>query len=109
MYAAPHFRKRIAYGRGGWPWKGGAQGDSPVHYGPGLCPVAEQLIGERFVWLYHIAYSSTEDDMRDITAAFRKVMAQRDALATAAPALAAKLGGRDAGRMGLAPKQVKNG
>jgi dTDP-4-amino-4,6-dideoxygalactose transaminase len=107
MYAAPHFRKRIAYGRDGWPWRGSARGDSPVRYEPGMCPVAEALINERFVWLYHIAYPSTEDDMRDIVAAIRKVMGQREKLAAAADELRPKLGGHNAGRIGLAPQQIK--
>jgi perosamine synthetase len=109
MYAAPHFLKRIAYGRNGWPWKGGSGGDSPVIYQKGMCPVAESLLGERFLWLYHIAYSSTEDDMRDVAAAFRKVIANRAALAAAEPMLAAKLSSHSAGRIGVAPQQVKKG
>jgi len=109
MYAAQHFRKRIAYGRDGWPWKGNVHGDSPVTYEPDMCPVAEDLIANRFVWLYHIAYSSTESDMQDVAAAIRKVMAHRAALAAAAPSLAHKLGGHNAGRIGLAPQQFKSG
>ena len=109
MYAAPHFLKRIVYGRDGWPWKGGPRGDSPVTYAKGMCPVAESLLSERFVWLYHIAYPSTADDMRDVAAAFRKVIANRAALAAAAPSIADKLTGHSAGRIGMAPQHVKKG
>ena len=45
-----------------------------------MCPVAERLLDEQFLWFYHIAYASTEDDMRDIGRAVRKVVAQRDRL-----------------------------
>jgi len=109
MYAAPHFLKRIAYGRNGWPWKGGPGGDSPVTYAKGMCPVAESLLSERFVWLYHIAYPSTADDMRDVADAFRKVIANRAVLAAAAPSLADKLTGHSAGRIGVAPQHLKKG
>jgi dTDP-4-amino-4,6-dideoxygalactose transaminase len=108
LYAAPTFRKRIAYGRDGYPWN---QGNfvSPVQYPPGLCPVGEELLAERFLWLYHIAYSSTEEDMRDVARAVRKVMAARAELLAAAPRLANKLGGHSAGRIGVAPQHLKKG
>lgn len=108
MYAAPTFLKRIAYGRDGYPWRTPG-GDSPVTYSRGMCPVAEALLNERFLWLYHIAYSSTEDDMREVAAAVRKVLDNRDALVAAAPALADKLGGHSAGRIGVAPQHLKKG
>lgn len=108
MYAAPHFLKRVAYGRNGWPWK--APGfESTVTYAKGMCPIAEGLLAERFIWLYHIAYSSTEDDMRDIAAAFRKVIDSRSVLAGAADGLGHKLGGHSAGRIGVTPAAARRG
>jgi perosamine synthetase len=106
MYAAPHFLKRIAYGAEGYPWKV-AGWSSRVEYRKGMCPIAESLLGERFLWLYHIAYSSTEADMLDVAAAIRKVNANRDVLVAAAPRLAHKLGGHSAGRIGVAPQHLK--
>jgi dTDP-4-amino-4,6-dideoxygalactose transaminase len=106
MYAAPTFLRRIAYGRDGYPWRT-AGSNSSVEYYKGMCPVAENLLSEKFIWLYHIAYSSTEEDMKDVAAAFRKIMANKDALAKAAPQLAAKLGAHSAGRIGVAPHQLK--
>jgi dTDP-4-amino-4,6-dideoxygalactose transaminase len=108
MYAAPHFLKRIAHGSEGWPWRGDGY-ESPVRYARGMCPVAEDLIDKRFLWFYHIAYSSTAEDMREIAAAVRKVMDNRAALTAAGPTLANKLGEHSAGRIGVAPKQVKHG
>ncbi|HYL33464.1 MAG TPA: DegT/DnrJ/EryC1/StrS family aminotransferase [Stellaceae bacterium] len=108
MYAAPHFLKRIAYGHSGWPWKGPGY-ESTVTYSKGMCPVAESLLSERFIWLYHIAYSSTEEDMRDIAAAFRKVIDNRTILAAAAEGLAHKIGGHSAGRIGVAPVAARRG
>jgi perosamine synthetase len=108
MYAAPHFLKRIAYGADGYPWKVGGWSSS-VEYRKGMCPLAESLIDERFVWLYHIAYSSTEADMRDVAQAIRKVLANRDALTAAGPELSQRLGGHTAGRIGVAPQHLKKG
>jgi perosamine synthetase len=108
LYASPHFLQRIAYGSEGYPWKT-AGAESDVHYRKGMCPVAESLIDHHFLWLYHIAYSSTEADMHDVAAAMRKVMGNRDALAAAAPRLARKLGGHSAGRIGVSPQHVKEG
>jgi dTDP-4-amino-4,6-dideoxygalactose transaminase len=108
MYAAPMFLKRVAYGRDGYPWRSDGV-DSTVAYHEGMCPVAEGLLADRFLWLYHIAYSSTEDDMRDVAAAVRKVMANRDALVAAAPSLAHKVGGHSAGRIGVALQHLKKG
>jgi perosamine synthetase len=107
MYAAPLFTKRVAYGRDGWPWKWNG-GESNVVYAKGMCPVAEELLGERFIWLYHIAYSSTADDMREVAAAIRKVLSHRGALLEAAPQLAAKLSGHSAGRIGVETRAVKS-
>lgn len=108
MYAAPTFLKKIAWGPDGWPWTGGGE-NRDVTYEKGMCPVAERLLNDEFLWFYHIAYASTEADMRDIAAAVRKVAEQREALAEAAPRLADSLGGHSAGRIGVAPRQVKNG
>jgi len=108
LYGAPLYQRRIAYGRDGYPWNQGGE-ESPITYPKGLCPVAEALLEDRFLWLYHIAYSSTKEDMRDVAAAVRKVMANRDALVAAEPRLRDKLGGHSSGRIGIAPQQLKKG
>jgi len=108
MYAAPTFLKRIAYGAGGYPWITPGF-TSPVTYFKGMCPISEALLDDRFLWLYHIAYSSTEDDMRDVAAVVRKVMAGRDSLIAAMPSLADKLGGHSSGRIGVALQHLKKG
>jgi dTDP-4-amino-4,6-dideoxygalactose transaminase len=106
MYANPMFLKRVAFGRDGAPWRG-PQGDSTVVYAHGQCPEAESLLRERFLWFYHIAYSSTEADMADIGRAVRKVVANRAVLLDNAERLRDKLGGHSAGRIGIAPAQLK--
>lgn len=108
MYAAPHFLKRIAYGSNGYPWTIPGS-ESPVTYAKGMCPNIEALLSDRFLWFYHIAYSSTEEDMKEVAAAVRKVMANKEALIAAEPSLREKLGGHSAGRIGVAPAQLKKG
>ena len=105
LYASPTFLEKIAYGRDGCPWSSDFYGGS-VEYAHGQCQVAEDLLYKRFIWFYHIAHASTEDDMRDIGRAVRKVVAARERLAAAAPGLADTLAGHSAGRLGVAPTQV---
>lgn len=71
MYENPTFLRKIAYA-GGAPWSDPGGGD--VNYARGQCPVAEGLLYERFLWLYHIAHPSTAEDMDDIARAFEKVL-----------------------------------
>jgi perosamine synthetase len=106
MYANPMFLKKTAFGRNGSPWRMDGR-VSDVEYRHGQCPEAENLLYERFLWFYHIAYSSTEEDMRDIGRAVRKVVAGRDLLRQNAHRLSDKIGGHSAGRIGIAPAQLK--
>jgi perosamine synthetase len=106
MYANPMFLRKIAFGRNGSPWRAAGR-VSEVEYRHGQCPEAEALLKETFLWFYHIAYSSTEEDMRDIGRAVRKVVAGREVLAANARRLQDKLGSHSAGRIGVAPAQLK--
>ena len=108
MYAAPTFLKKIAFGRDGWPWNWPGA-NSNVRYEKGMCPTSERLLSDEFLWFYHIAYSSTEDDMREIGHAVRKVVNQRDALAAEAHQLTDRIGCHSAGRIGVAPQHLKKG
>ncbi len=101
LYENPTFMKQIAYGSAGCPWSSDFyRGD--VAYAPGMCPVAEALLRERFIWFYHIAHASTAEDMRDIGRAVRKTVAARDALAAAPETVFAEHSGRSQGRVGVA-------
>ncbi len=106
LYENPIFLRKIAYGRNGSPWTGSAY-KGAVTYAKGQCPVAESLLKERFLWFYHIAYSCTEDDMRDIGRAVRKVVANRTLLAARESEFADRITGHSAGRIGVDPRQVK--
>ena len=74
MYENPTFIRRIAYGTHGSPWTDTSP-PSPVTYRHRQCPTIEALINERFLWLYHVAYPSTTEDMEDIARALEKVLA----------------------------------
>lgn len=106
LYENPTFMRKIAYGSNGSPWTDGEY-KGAVTYQKGQCPVAESLLKERFLWFYHIAYSCTEDDMRDIGRAVRKVVSNRNVLIARAAELAEKIGGHSAGRIGIDPNQIK--
>ena len=98
MYANPLFLQRIAYGRKGCPWT--CQSDyQPPRYEMGLCPVAEHLLDDEFLWFYQIAHSSTEADMHDIVRAVRKVVGARECLRGIAPETLGALGDKNQGRM----------
>jgi perosamine synthetase len=84
LHLLPMFRHRIAYGSGGFPWRH-AGGDSPVRYGPGLCPVAEELHGRTFLGLALGQFSNAPDDIARVVRAFRKVWAHLPALRAAMP------------------------
>ena len=73
------FRHRIAYGTGGFPWRGLTRGDSTVTYGPGLCPVAEDLHQRTFIGLNLCAHPYTDPEIDQVVAAFRKVWAYLEA------------------------------
>lgn len=92
MYANPTFRRN-----------GGAA--DTQRYARGLCPVAERLLDEEFLWFYHIAYASTEADMHDIVRAVRKVATQRERLSGVSASELGNLAARGQGRIGTEARQ----
>jgi perosamine synthetase len=79
MYQNPLFLRQVAYGKEGCPWLCGKE-QSSVTYSNGQCPVAEELIDEKFLWFYHIGHPSTLEDMGDVISAIKKVLKGRDSL-----------------------------
>ncbi|MEW6593977.1 MAG: DegT/DnrJ/EryC1/StrS family aminotransferase [Thermodesulfobacteriota bacterium] len=75
----PLFQKKTAYGQGGCPWSCHLYGLEP-DYGVENFPVAKRLIGERFLWFYHIHAPNGPADMDQAAAAFRKVFGNLDQL-----------------------------
>jgi perosamine synthetase len=106
MYANPTFLKRMAYGSKGCPWTCRHDGEParlPPRYERGMCPVAERLLDEEFLWFYHIAYPSTETDMHDIVRAVRKVVDRRADMLKLAGTDLGSLAARQQGRLGTKP------
>jgi perosamine synthetase len=99
MYESPTFLRRVALGKDGWPWTAGPS-PSPVRYQRGQCPVAESLLADQFIWIYHVAHPSTKDDMLDVANAFHKVASHLPEIASrAAEIQGTKLAARSQGRV----------
>ena len=84
LHLLPLFRHKIAYGSQGFPW------NSPYcshqgSYGPGLCPVAEDLHSRSFLGLALGQFAHGPDEVAQVVAAFRKVWGQLDTLRQALP------------------------
>lgn len=84
LHLLPLFRKRIAYGTGGFPWTS-PYASVERHYGPGLCPVAERLHAETFLGLNLCLNDFGDADVDLVADAFHKVWAHLDALREAEP------------------------
>ena len=76
MYAYPMYLRRLAFGRGGFPFSAGAGRT----YKKGDCPVAEGLLGERFLWFYHVHRPLGDAEMDQVAACFKKVWGALDRL-----------------------------
>lgn len=79
LYENPIFLQKSAFAATGFPffppWS-----DGKIRYERGMCPVAEDLIRRKCLWLYQINPPAAEADMMDIVRAFEKVYANRDVL-----------------------------
>lgn len=84
IHLLPLFRQRIAYGTGGFPWTS-PYVSRQVHYGPGLCPVAEELHSEAFLGLNLCMCEFTPADIELVAAAFAKVWQNLHLLQEVAP------------------------
>lgn len=78
VHLFPLYQKKIAYGTGGYPWKGAAHRD--VSYDKGICPVAEHLQDETFLGLHLCVHEFSEKEADYVVEAFRKVWANLDSL-----------------------------
>jgi len=76
LYLLPTFQRRIAIGKQGFPFN-----LSEVTYPRGLCPVAERMYARELIGFETCAYEPTDENVALIVGAFRKVHAQRAALA----------------------------
>jgi len=79
MYENPIFLKKIAYGKEHCPWSCHLYGVDR-EYKQGDCPIAEDLIREKFIWFYHIHRPNGFEEMKDVVTAFRKVFKELETL-----------------------------
>ncbi|MBI5716564.1 MAG: DegT/DnrJ/EryC1/StrS family aminotransferase [Burkholderiales bacterium] len=79
LHLLPMFRHKVAYGTGGFPWAS-PYCERTIHYGPGQCPVAEQLHAQTFLGLALGQFAHGPEPIGQVIAAFRKVWAQLDRL-----------------------------
>jgi perosamine synthetase len=79
MYENPIFLKKVAYGTEHCPWSCHLY-RLPRNYQTGDCPVAEELLREKFIWFYHIHRPNGPADMNDVIMAFKKVFKSMDVL-----------------------------
>jgi perosamine synthetase len=79
LHLLPLFRHKIAYGTLGFPWTSPYAGRD-VSYGPGLCPIAEDLHRNSLFGINTCSHEFAEDDVALIVEAFHKVWNQLSAL-----------------------------
>ncbi len=79
VHLFPLFRNRIAYGTKGFPWTSDYV-SRDVTYGPGSCPVAEELHDTSFMGISLCMHEYHAEDVALIIEAFTKVWSQMDAL-----------------------------
>ncbi len=75
LYLLPAFRHRVAIGRDGFPFN-----LTDRKYGPGLCPVCEQLYDSELLGFPICAYALATDEIDRLLEAFHKVHENRDTL-----------------------------
>ncbi len=79
IHRYPIYQKRIAYGRGGFPWTSSVYQGS-VSYDVGICPNAEKLHDETFLGIEMCEHLFPEAQVNQVIDAFHKVWAQLDDL-----------------------------
>ncbi len=79
LHLLPLFQHKIAYGTKGFPWTS-PYCTNDVEYGPGVCPIAEQLHSETFLGLNICMNELPPADVALIVAAFYKVWSRIDQL-----------------------------
>ncbi len=79
LHLLPIFRQKIAYGAHGFPW---TLAERDIPYGPGVCPVAEELHSETFLGINLCMCEFHPADVDQVVAAFHKVWDQLESLGT---------------------------
>jgi dTDP-4-amino-4,6-dideoxygalactose transaminase len=82
LYQNPIFLKKSALAETGFPF---CYAENDISYKAGDCPVAEDLISNKFIWIYQVNKPADKTDMDDIVQAFKKVFTNLDALRKISP------------------------
>jgi len=83
LHRMPMYQRKIAYGSHGFPWTS-PHCKREVSYEKGICPVAEKLHDETFMSIALCMFDYTDDELRQLVNAFRKVWAHLDVLRSSA-------------------------
>ena len=68
LYFLPAFQRKIAIGKGGWPFS-----LTDINYFPGMCPVAENIYKESLLELCICSYELSKKDLEGVILGFNKV------------------------------------
>jgi dTDP-4-amino-4,6-dideoxygalactose transaminase len=72
VHLLPMYQQRLAFGGGGYPWRGGDR-ESPVVYDKGICPVAEELQDSSYLGFEMCTFEIDDQQVADVVTAFEKV------------------------------------
>ena len=78
IYLEPMYRKRSAYGKGGYPFSAGANGGAS--YAKGICPVVERLWEKELLVTNICRYPNTGREIEEFVLAVEKIRKNADAL-----------------------------
>lgn len=81
VYWEPLFQKKIAIGKGGFPFRNG-DGGREYDYSRGLCPAAETLFEKQLLFARFCRWPLDEGHMDQVAAAFKKVIEHRDIISS---------------------------
>ena len=79
VHLLPLYQNKVAYGSKGFPWSSDIC-KREVSYEKGICPIAEELHDSTFLSFAICMHEMTEEDVKLIIAAFKKVWSQMDEL-----------------------------
>ena len=79
VHLLPMYQQKQAYGKNGFPWTANFT-DWKGNYYKGICPVAEKLHDETFMYLAMCLYEMSGDEPLQVVNAFQKVWSQLDQL-----------------------------
>ena len=74
LHLLPMFQKKIAYGKGNYPWKWGSRN---INYKKGICPIAENLHDKTFIGFGISNFDLSKKDIDLISKQFHYIFQQK--------------------------------